>query len=108
MAVTLQTVCDRARRPLNDDAKTRWDDEADLLLYAIGGLQTLRNRRADLFRGHLSDVLEVLELTDPLPIPADYAEALAQYVTAMAHFGEDEAAIRSAAPLFYSLFEKGS
>lgn len=107
MAYDLQDVVDHARRSLNDDDKVRWPD-ATLLEHAIGGLQIIRRRRPDVFVGQFTTDLTVLALVSDFPIDDDYREAVSEYVVSKAMFGEDESAVRTAAPTFYSMFERNA
>jgi hypothetical protein len=104
MAYDLQDIVDHTRRPLNDDDKVRWPD-AVLLEYVVGGLQALRQKRPDLFLGYLQTDFTTLVLASDFPMNDDYREAVSQYATARAMFGEDESAVRGAAPIFYSVYQ---
>ena len=107
MALTMQNIVDRARIPLNDadpiDANRR-DTDATLLAHAKGAIETLRNKRPDLFFGSFSALPgEALVLGDPFPLPDEYAPPVQDYVTARAQLKDDEAVAQSATT-FFALF----
>lgn len=102
MATTMQTIVDEARRPLNDDSKTTWSD-AELFAYARHGLRLWKGKRADLFFGLASTVIDVLVIDDNFPLDEQCIPAMTDYVTARAQFKDDEAAVQGAATSFYKL-----
>lgn len=105
----MQNVVDRARLPLND-AKTGTDDSAcrwkdiDLLGYANAAIEKLRIERADLFFGGFETAYAAKLIGDPIPIDDEYMQAMADYATARAECGDDEAAVEERAVLFFNLF----
>ena len=107
----MQNIVDNARLPLNDsdpsDANRRWPDP-ELLGYARAGIMLLRNKRPDLFFEDLEDEFSALAAGATFPLPEDYAPALQDYVTARAHFKDEEAAVEGAASSFFSLFKVGA
>lgn len=106
MAVTMQTIINAARVPLNDPNAVAWKDADDLLVYARHGLQLLRGKRPDLFFGQFSGgtALSDLALDGDCPIDEEFHPALIDYITARAFFKEDELAVQGAAAPFYALF----
>lgn len=107
MARTFQQVLDLARRPLNDDDKTRFPD-SDLLEYANTAVTILRAKRPDLFFGTYTS-LPAGKYTLGSSIPFDDAleQPLADYVTARAEFRNDSASVQERAAAFFNLFNAG-
>lgn len=106
MPLTMQNVIDRARVPLNDDAKARHTD-AQMLVYAKDGLRLLLSRRPDLFFQNFAVDIEALVLGDSLPLDDLYAPALQDYVTARAETRNTEADLEGRAVVFFNLFKAG-
>lgn len=104
MAFTYQSVADLARIPLNDEDKARYPD-ATLLSFANHGMLQIVKRRPDLFIGQF-DNLPTGEhaLTDSFPLPAEYVQLLADYVTARAESIDDEHANSGRVAAFAQLF----
>ena len=86
---TLQDVVDLARRPLNDDDKVRWPD-AELLAYGVQGLLNSYRKRYELYIGATKPAL-TMTLLSAFPLPDEFLQPLAEYVTAKAHGNDDEA-----------------
>ena len=107
MALTIQNIVDRARVPLQDAAKVRYTD-AKLLAYANDAIYTLRNKRPDLFFGSFSALPEELVIGANFPLPADYAPAVQDYVTARGEAGGAEADMEGRAAAFFALFKAGA
>jgi hypothetical protein len=104
MAFTYQSVIDLARIPLNDADKARYSD-ADLLSYANHGLLTLLKRRPDLFVGSYSSLPDGEKaLTDSFPLPVQYVQTIADYVTGRAEMSDDEHVNSGRAAAFAQLF----
>ena len=104
MALTLQQVLDRARKPLNDRSKVRYPD-ADLLEYANDAVRELRRRRPDLFYGQYSSLPAELTSGQNLPVDDEFLPAVCDYIRARAEFKDDEASMREKAATFFRLFE---
>lgn len=102
---TLQNIVDEARIPLNDDDKVTWSDD-DLFKNLRHGLRMLKSRRADLYFGLASNVLDSLVIGSTYPLEDQTIPALTDYVTARAQFKDDEAAVKGAASAFYKLFQE--
>lgn len=110
---TIQAVLDLAREPLNDakdgagsDASCRYTD-AVLLKYALNGLLTIYRRRPDLFFGSFSNPpLLTWAAAQTFPLPDEYVQVLADYVSARAESGDDENVTSNRAAMFYQLFGK--
>ena len=103
MAFTYQSVVDLARIPLNDAAKARYDD-ATLLSFANNGMLTLTKRRPDLFIGSYASLPDGQKaLTDVFPLPGEYVQTLADYVTGRAETTDDEFANSGRAALFLQM-----
>lgn len=108
MAYTIQTIVDIARKALNDDDKSRTSD-ATGLVYAKAGLHLLLNKRPDLFFGQylvLPDI-SALTLSSTFPLDDMIAPPLADYITARAESGNDEAVLTERATMFFGLFKAG-
>ena len=105
MSYVMQDVIDIARQPLNDSSKTRYSD-AVLLSYAISALLMLRNKRPDLFFGSFDSLPAMTNLTvsSNLPIDDEYAQPVADYVTARASSHDDDHVVSERAKLFFELF----
>jgi hypothetical protein len=104
MAITYQTVVDLARLPLNDEDKARYTD-AVLMAYANHGILMILKRRPDLFIGQFSNLPNGEKaFADSFPLPAQYAQLLADYVTARAETSDDELVNSGRAALFMQLF----
>lgn len=80
---TAQQVIDRARIPLNDNGKVRYQDAA-LLSYLNEGLLMLRRHRPDLWVGRFGATVQAASLNDVVEIADIYLAALSDYVTARA------------------------
>jgi hypothetical protein len=104
MPFTYQSVVDLARIPLNDADQARYPDST-LLLFLNHGLLQILKRRPDLFIGRFSSPLDGQnELADAFPLPPEYAQTLADYVTARAEMTDDEHVNSGRASLFMQLF----
>ena len=108
MAYTLQQIVDIGRKPLNDDDKDRVTD-ATGLVYAQSGLQLLLNKRPDLYYGQFTSLPDISAMTLSSNFPLDdmIAPALADYITARAESGNDEAVLTERASMFFNLFKGG-
>jgi hypothetical protein len=90
MIYTAQQVLDHARVPLQDNAKVRYTD-AVLLGYLNDAVRLTLKNRPDLFVGNWAALDGVdLTFTDPVPIPALYRSALADYISGRAELIDDE------------------
>jgi hypothetical protein len=113
MATTIQDVLDLARLPLNDakdgtgsDANCRYTD-ATLLKYTLNGLLTVYRRRPDLFFGsYANPPLLTWPKAQPFPLPDEYVQVLADWVSARAEVHDDEAVNSNRAALFLQLVGK--
>jgi hypothetical protein len=104
MAFTYQSVVDLARIPLNDADQARYPDSILLLFLNHGMLQILK-RRPDLFVGHFASQPEGQnQLADVFPLPPEYAQTVADYVTARAEMTDDEHVNSGRAVVFMQLF----
>lgn len=104
MAFTYQSVVDLGRIPLNDVDKTRYSDET-LLMFVNHGLLVVVKRRPDLFIGNFSNLPDGEKtLTDAFPLPAEYAQLIADYVTFRAESTDDEHVNTNRAIAFAQLF----
>lgn len=104
MAYTLQNVCDQARVPLNDSAKTRVPD-SELLRYGNDFILNMSHKRPDLFFGSYPITIVAKVLADAFPLPDEYVPACADYMTARAELKNEEAASMPRAPAFLALAE---
>lgn len=104
MAFTYQSVVDLARIPLNDTDKARYSD-ATLLLFANHGMTQIAKRRPDLFIGQYTNLPTGEKLlTDTFPLPVEYVQTVADYVTARAEMTDDEHVNSGRAAVFAQLF----
>lgn len=104
MAFTYQSVIDLARIPLNDADKARYTD-ATLLGYANHGMLQLVKRRPDLFVGSYAALPNGEKaLTDAFPLPVQYVQTVADYVTSRAETADDEHVNTGRATMFGQLF----
>jgi hypothetical protein len=104
MPFTYQSVVDLARIPLNDTDQARYPDSTLLLFLNHGMLQILK-RRPDLFIGRFQTPPEGQNaLEDTFPLPGEYAQTVADYVTARAELTDDEHVNSGRAVVFMQLF----
>ena len=104
MPFTFQSVVDLARIPLNDADQARYPDSTLLLFLNQGILQVLK-RRPDLFIGQFTRALDGQNgLADSFPLPPEYVQTLADYVTARAEMTDDEHVNSGRAAIFMQLF----
>lgn len=98
----MEQLIAKARDPLNDEARERWDD-ASLLGFAVDGLVTIRSTRPDLFIGNWSVSFSGLQTTDECPLNDHYALAVADYVTGRANLRDEDDADGGRAEAFLKL-----
>ena len=104
MAFTYQSVVDLARVPVNDVNKDRYSDGV-LLSFANHATLQILKRRPDLFVGQLANLPDgERSLNDAFPLPAEYVQTVADYVTARAEMTDDEHVNAGRAALFMQLF----
>lgn len=104
MAFTYQSVVDLARIPVNDAGKDRYSDTT-LLSFANQGMLQIFKRRPDLFTGQFGNPPHGESLlTDTFPLPAEYVQTVADYVTARAEMTDDEYVNAGRATMFMQLF----
>ena len=104
MAFTYQSVVDLARVPVNDVNKDRYSDDV-LLSFANHATLQILKRRPDLFVGQLANLPDgERSLNDAFPLPAEYVQTVADYVTARAEMTDDEHVSTGRAALFMQLF----
>lgn len=91
MAVTFQTVINRARLQWNDADKIRYPDE-DAIVWANEGINAMLLVRPDLFFGSLSTLNTDggYVLPDALPFNTAYTQVFEDWLTFRAEYGEDE------------------
>lgn len=87
--MTLQEIVDLAREPLNDEDKDRYTD-AQLLVHTIHGLLTAYRNRYDLFMGGATVPSTSMTLASTFPLAPEFAQVIADYVTARAESRDDE------------------
>lgn len=108
MAFTYQSVVDLARVPLNDVSKDRYSDDV-LGLFTNHAMLQILKRRPDLFAGQLAGLPNGEgPLDDAFPLPPEYVQTVADYVTARAEMTDDEHADSGRAALFMRLFDAES
>src|SRR5262245_25644938 len=109
MSVTMQSVVDLARIPLNDSDKDRYTD-AELLTFGIQVLLAAFRRRPDIFFGKCSSSEvtplhnNTLTLAENYPVHGEYQQVIADYITARAESIDDEHVTSGRAASFYALF----
>lgn len=104
MPFTYQSVVDLARIPLNDADQARYPDST-LLLFLNHGLLQILKRRPDLFIGQFASPLDGQnELVDTFPLPPEYVQTVADYVTARAEMTDDEHVNSGRAAIFMQIF----
>jgi hypothetical protein len=104
MPFDYQYLVDLARVPLNDADKARYPDET-LLLFANQAILQVLKRRPDLFIGQFaSPPTGQAALTDTFPLPPEYAQTVADYVTGRADMTDDEHASSGRAIAYAQLF----
>lgn len=102
--LTCQSIVDLARIPLNDEDRMRYSDEMLASFTGHGLLQVLK-RRPDLFIGRFDTLPDTqAALADPFPLPPEYAQLVADYVTARAEMMDDEHVQSGRAVAFMQLF----
>jgi hypothetical protein len=108
MAFTYRSAIDLARIPLNDASKDRYPDDV-LLAFANHGVLQILKRRPDLFFGQLSPLSDWSDgeslLDDAFPLPAEYLQTVADYVTFRAETADDEHVSSGRALAFSRYFE---
>lgn len=102
---TMQDLLDRARRPLKDASKRRLSD-TDALRYANAAVRRAYTLRPDLRFGSYTSVPSDLVLGDAFPLPLEYFQAVANYVTAVGEMEEDDAAHAERSAAFMTQFER--
>lgn len=107
MAFTMQDLCDRARGPLQDAKKTRYLD-VDLLGAGNAAIQTLLDKRPDLFITQFNNLPGTLALGATFPLDDRYFQPVADYVTARARSRSAEEVVKSQAQAFFQLFDYGT
>lgn len=104
MAFTYQSIVDLARIPLNDSDKARYSD-AMLLTFANHGMLQVLKQRPDLFIGQFSSLPDgENEPSAAFPLPVEYVQTVADYVTARAEMTDDEHVNSGRAAVFAKLF----
>ena len=102
---TMQDLLDRARRPLKDANKRRLSD-TDALRYANAAIRRAYILRPDFRLGSYATAVADVTFGDTFPLPLDYFQAVANYVTAAAEMEEDDAAHAERGVSFMTQFER--
>ena len=106
--LTYQSAVDLARIPLNDADKDRYPDDM-LLAFANQGILQILKRRPDLFSGQLARLPDWADGErlpgDTFPLPAQYLQTVADYVTFRAEMADDEHVSSGRASAFARFFE---
>jgi hypothetical protein len=105
MASTMQQLVDRARIPLQDDAKVRYTD-ATVLGYANAGVHLLVNRRPDLFFGTFTALPVDLTLGQNFPLDDRFFQPVADYASARARARSSEEVRTAQTQLLLALFDQ--
>lgn len=104
MAFKMQQIVDLARIPLNDADKARHSD-TDLMSFANHALLAAFRTRPDFFIGSYDSLPNgALALASNFPLPEEYVQMIADYVTARAETVDDEHVNSNRATLFFQLF----
>ncbi len=104
MALVYQNIMDLARIPLNDEDKVRYSD-AMLMSFTVHGMLQVLKRRPDLFIGRFDTPPGAEEGPAGIfPLQPEYAQLIADYVTARAEAGDDEHLDSGRAAVFMQLF----
>jgi hypothetical protein len=104
MGFTYQSVIDLARIPLNDEDKARYPDNV-LLSFANQGMLRLLRNRPDLFIGQFRSLPDGEKLLgEAFPLPGEYVQTVADYVTGRAEMTDDEHVNSGRAAAFMQLF----
>ena len=99
----MQTICDRARTPLNDSAKTRYPD-AELLGYANAGIALAYEMRPDLRFGAYSTTFSALALGGTFPLSFRHEQTIADYAVFRAQTKDGEVEAPKLGKDFLTLF----
>jgi hypothetical protein len=106
--LTYRSAVDLARIPLNDASKDRYPDDV-LLAFANQGVLQILKRRPDLFSGLLARLPDWRDgerlLGDAFPLPAEYLQTVADYITFRAETTDDEHVNSGRASAFARFFE---
>jgi hypothetical protein len=106
--LTYRSAVDLGRIPLNDASKDRYPDDV-LLAFANQGVLQILKRRPDLFSGQLARLPDwpggERLLGDAFPLPAEYLQTVADYVTFRAETVDDEHVNSGRASSFARFFE---
>jgi hypothetical protein len=106
--LTYRSAVDLARIPLNDAGKDRYPDDM-LLTFANQAVLQVLKRRPDLFSGLLSRLTEWPDgerlLGDAFPLPAEYLQTVADYISFRAETMDDEHVNSGRASVFARFFE---
>lgn len=105
MASTMQQLVDRARIPLQDDAKVRYSDST-ILGYANAGIHLLVNRRPDLFFGTYTALPVDLTLTQNFPLEDRLFQPVADYAAARSRARSSEEVRTAQTQLLLALFDQ--
>lgn len=91
MAVTFQTLIDRARLKVNDADKDRWPD-ADALKDANAGVSAMLNLRPDIFFGQLAtlNVDGGYTIGQSVPVNGRFTLMLEDWLIHRSQFVDDE------------------
>jgi hypothetical protein len=103
MATTMQDIVDRGRKPLNDAAKVRFADAADLLVFANDWIKIARRERPDLFFGSFANLPADVVIGANFPLPAEFEQSAADYVSGRAEALDNEAELEQRAANFLKL-----
>ena len=90
----ISEVITLARDPLNDATGERYTD-AQLLQFCRQGLNEARRLRPDLFVGKFSTNLSALIAADALPIPDEFAQAVAYWLGSSRGSAEKQRALEA-------------
>ncbi len=102
---TIQAVLDLARDPLNDADKVRYSD-ADLLKFANAAIRRIYQVRPDLRFGAYTTPVTDLVISSVFPLPAEYAQAVADYITFRAESRDDEHVDSNRVTVFLNSFNQ--
>lgn len=105
MPTTIQNILDLARIPLNDDAATRYT-ETKAIKYANEAIAAAYRIRPDLKFGSYGTPFTDLVAVDQFPLPIEFRQAAADYISGRLSLMDEEATANERAAAFMQIFER--
>lgn len=94
MARTFTEVIAAARKAVSDPSAVR-DSDAEILSYAVDGLNAMKAVRPDLFLGQYGTAIESAVAGDDIPIDSQFFLPLVMFVVSRIEFKDAESADRA-------------